>query len=105
MLNILMGIFFIHYINDEIAFSFEISNIFNEEIKFKRSCDVLRDEYMIEILNLLGVKNKKKPGVVIFNAILIDEFNGSKEKIMRLSKIESEKSHQLTFHRRAWTAW
>jgi hypothetical protein len=62
MLNILMGIFFIHcyYINDEIAFSFEISNIFNEEIKFKRSCDVLRDEYMIEILNLLGVKNKKK---------------------------------------------
>jgi hypothetical protein len=24
---------------------------------------------------------------------------------MRLSKIESEKSHQLTFHRRAWTAW
>jgi hypothetical protein len=57
-----MGIFFIHcyYINDEIAFSFEISNIFNEEIKFKRSCDVLRDEYMIEILNLLGVKKKKK---------------------------------------------
>jgi hypothetical protein len=58
-LNILMNVYFIYccYIKHEIAFSFEISNIFNEEINFKRSSDTLRDLYMNDILGVLGVTN------------------------------------------------
>lgn len=58
-LNILMNVYFIYccYIKHEIAFSFEISNIFNEEINFKRSSDVLRDQYMNDILGVLGVSD------------------------------------------------
>lgn len=58
-LNIIMNIYFIYvcYMKYEIMFSYAISNIFNEEINFKRSSDDIREHYMNSIMDVMEVKD------------------------------------------------
>jgi hypothetical protein len=58
-LDIVMVVYFIYsiYLKHKIAFSTAITNIFHEEITFKRSSDVLRETYTQNILQVLGIAN------------------------------------------------